>query len=288
MARFIRGLDLFFFFFTVVFTASALGRPAKAIDGGIDAKDGEYPAVFGFSSENPSMDDACTAFLVHARVLLTTAHCLQGSISIDGLANGTDIRRNKTRGYAPKVGRFAPNPSFTPPLSASTQDEKRSAAANDIGYIVLKEDASDIAPLPVYVSDDGSSIDALNGVDTKLIGYGLDRWSQVRDGLEAGTLEGLRSGVKKIGRKQVTSVDAIGFLKMGGQAFGSLPGDSGGPVLSTVNGHETVVALNHGMNLTRGSGGIVYDSTIATLLTKKNLCWVEANSGIHFTHLDCF
>jgi hypothetical protein len=162
-------------------------------------------------------------------------------------------------------------------------------------------EAAEITPYPVYVSSDSPSMMRLDHLDTKFVGYGAENWESSGDYSHA------KFGVKHIGQKTVSSVE-LGFFWMEGEETGALPGDSGGPIFAEIDGETKVIGLNHAM--TSGTKIVpvldrhgqpkidrkgnpkteevtIYGSTIGTMLTRDNLCWVVQDSKVEIPGVDC-
>lgn len=285
-------------FATVLLTSSVIAS-ATMIDGEV-VKPGEHPAVFGLKLDSTETEGACTAFLVAPKLLLTAAHCLKSIESLKLVANGTDLNYGKTQGERLSPIKFGPHPVYTTVYPGMSTSERNRNAANDIGYIALK-DPTAITPLPIYMTTNEASMRALYRLEATLVGYGAIKFR----GMNA-DYAGSEKLVKHMGRNTITRIQP-GFLWMDGEKNGALPGDSGGPEMAVINGTVKVFGINHGMQgktvetkrvIKRGphkgeieiktsSNPKEYGFTIGTMLTQSNLCWVIKDSGQKIPGIQC-
>ncbi len=293
---------------SLLLSALLLGHLSGAhemIIGGEIAKVAEFPGVVLLKmSESGGVgamgwEGSCTGFLVHPKLILTAAHCLQGHTHIDSISNGVKGSGKDSAKF--REDEINSRPDFVLPSSDRTDAQRKEAASKDIGYVVLREEipADVIAPIEIYVTSDSPSMNRLANLDATLVGYGATRWEK------SGNYEGASTGTKKIGHKKITDFEN-GFIRLAGAEGGALPGDSGGPILATIDGKLKVVALNHGMTpeqkqKTDKHGNPKFDkkgapimeltgnygATIGTMLTKDNLCWVERTAKIDLPGVEC-
>lgn len=286
------------------FALTAIGLLAAyqghAVLDGRPTQPGEFPAVFGYEASlrdqapsaigGGSTRGNCTAFLVHPKLLLTAAHCVNHAMSVNSAANGPEPGGKKSeRGTSMKISEFKSHPDFVDMTPTSTTDEKVKSAENDIAYLVLRNEITQITPYPLYVASGNRQMQNLQSLEATVVGYGATKWS------ESGDYSSARSGVKHTGSKPITRL-ARGYFYLDGEKHSPLPGDSGGPVLIGSGAQMRVAGIVHGgFNGTkivlnkRGKEKKVATSgaVIATMLTPKLLCWVEKESKIDLADVEC-
>ena len=271
---------------------------AAPILGGKTVDGDEYPAIYGMkmtvrAGTGPTGGNTtlCTAFLVAPRLLITAAHCLRDTVSIDGITHEESVES----GDGPVAESFLANPDYFPtPSRAPDEDEKRSGRA-DIGYVVLEKPVRNVVPLEVAVSDTDSGMNSLVGKTATLVGYGASVWES------SGIYDGSTAGRKRAGNKAVSEV-RNGLFYLIGAENGTLGGDSGGPMLIESGGTLKAAAINHKESDSTKTvlrrkvpfGKKVpqevragYYASIESPLTTANLCWVEKSSGVDIAGVDC-
>lgn len=156
----------------------------------------------------------CTGTLISNRVIVTAAHCLNGTP-----LEGVEVRQGMNGMAGELVGRSIHHVSH---------------GDADLALVLLDRD-SGIAPMAVV----NRNVDSAVGQGIRLVGYGHDR-------------DGVGAGIKRQGETVLNgtvSLDGYGeCLEMGiGTENRSCQGDSGGPSFMTFGGIEYLVgAVSHG------------------------------------------
>jgi hypothetical protein len=294
--------------FVLILLLGSLSRATPFIATGTLATTTDFPAAVSLTMSAPASagadgwDGSCTGFLVAPKLILTAAHCFENNSNVRAITNAPDIHNTKGS-YNFKIGKSGSHPDYVIPSDNMTPKERAAAIRIDIGYVTLREEvpAAVIAPLPVFVTYDSPTMLSLQDLTATLVGYGATEWRS------DGNYSFAKYGVKHFGDKLVTNVQ-LGYILMAGEKNGSLPGDSGGPIVAEIGGMPTAIALNQGMAPGKATvpdtdkAGVVkldrkgkpktketvtYGDSIGTMLTRDNLCWVVNDSKIEIPGLDC-
>jgi hypothetical protein len=169
----------------------------------------------------------CTGILVGPREVLTAAHCTAENIrnsEYEVLVGGTEYRVS-ARYY---------NRNYDPVADAEV------AAPHDLGILLLDRSVSGTSPVPVLAGNPVAVGDSVS-----IYGYGANELSgrPGRDPREEG----------KVGQAIITKTSG-GLLTSNNNTAGAsvCSGDSGGPMIRSVDGASVVVGtLSVGMNQTR-------------------------------------
>lgn len=198
----------------------------QSIVGGINTVMGEYPAVMALFAQLPNEDKGalCTATLVAPKWLIAAAHCVSPQTVGEGVTfkvlRGDDLTKKETAGPILDVAQVYWNQKF---------NSGAVSAGNDISLIELTQEITDTDPIP-YMQDPLPA--NLKGKPIELVGYGLN------DGFgQKG------AGIKRKAEVPLNSFDNL-FVKTGTNGKTICSGDSGGPVLATIDGVTKVIAVN--------------------------------------------
>jgi secreted trypsin-like serine protease len=182
-----------------------------------------YPSIVALYGKKPGAEKGmlCTASVVAPKVLLTAAHCVDPAVAGEGNQYWMLTSHNLTD---------QANPSPRIPVASVHWDPEFSSqnlqGGHDIAVVILSEPTT-LAPLKINRS-------ALSSLpNARLVGYGLNNGQQ-----QTG------AGIKRTAEVPVASIDDKFVVT--GSWFGTTmcSGDSGGPVLATVNGESVIVGVN--------------------------------------------
>ncbi len=219
------------------------------IYGGKKTTSGEWLSTVAITGANGRM--FCSGTAINPRLVITAAHCVQGSdnpnslrvYTGDGTEGGAVSPQYKTVkfAYSPKYGR---NPG----------------GWNDIAYLVLDHDLNLPANAYVPVLTDETEIKELlkAGVTSHIVGFG--------------NRDGGGFGVKYEADAPITTVNDI-EVGIGNNGKDSCQGDSGGPAYGQLKSGEWRVYGIVSRGGACGLGGIWG-------LMHANICWVEKDSGV--------
>jgi secreted trypsin-like serine protease len=200
-----------------------VGEDESAIIGGTPTT-GD-PAIVALLAKDPSKEGAslCTAEIVSPTVVLTAAHCvdpaLVGANATYQVRLAADLTNKDNPGVALAVKSVDWDRQF---------DKNDLQNGHDIAVAILQEPTT-IKPLPV---NRGALPSSLRNSNVRIVGYGLNNgFAQTG------------AGIKRTATTKLTSFDAK-FVVTGTNRARICSGDSGGPVLATLNGVETIVGVN--------------------------------------------
>lgn len=204
----------------------ALGRGSEPIIGGkIDDND---PAVVLLISypQDESTFYTCTASVIAPTLLLTAAHCVDAP-SHPGYSFGAFL--------GPDASAFATVAALKPQLVAAKSaiahpqyDANASNYPADIGVVILSSSVQ-ATPLPIELA----ALDAgIAGEPSRIVGYGETKYQQY-------------NARKYEAATTVVGLDPDGHtVVVGDAAHHTCIGDSGGPALVMMGGHETIIGVD--------------------------------------------
>ena len=211
-------------------SASHPGEPTGSVGAPIvgGVADTGDPAVVEFDVTTDNGGD-CTAEFIATTVLLTAAHCV-----LDDSGNpiaGAQYRiyqgDNENNAGASDwtyidAKNVHPNPAYD-----------NSTSANDVAVLVLDTPIA-VVPLPINTQPLAAS---LVGSQVRIVGYGSNVQGKAAEGNNSGF--GIKRQLTTTLRDIQSDVLLVG--NTGGQAC---DGDSGGPVLLSINGVETIIGID--------------------------------------------
>lgn len=270
--------------------ALTLLSPSFGIWNGIPtAAENSYPAVFYLALDSVYQGGVrgphdCTGTLVHPRLILTAAHCLENDARFLYGVNGVSKRglnqwiidNDKTlpeNGMVIKssdVEKLVYNPRFTQRGLGYA-----GKISQDFGYILLKNPITTITPASVRSYSSEKDVE-LNLKNQKLdvIGFGYpDPSLDPRH-----KLYGLKLKGQKVA--SIANYDYIQTLR-GNQA--PLEGDSGGAAF--LANSSTLVGIITGS--TDGSTTEANHVSNYATLSSRTVCWIQKSSGVVFSNAAC-
>jgi len=218
------------------------------ISGGNVAGECQFPGVVAFRAGETS----CSGSIIHPRVMVTAAHCIEGGVPARirfGESYSGDERRSD-------IERCEPHPDY-----AASQ-----SAADDIGYCVLVEPATELAPIPLLAGCETEHLQV--GTIAAIVGFGVPE-------------DGGSFGRKRYAFTTVASeLHADGTIEIGDDGANGCIGDSGGPALVQLPDGTWRVAGVFSRGPLCGGGPNTFR------VPGDRLAWIEERSGFDVT--PCF
>jgi secreted trypsin-like serine protease len=218
------------------------------IYGGVKTKAGEWLSTVALVSGGRMF---CTGSAIHPQLVITAAHCIQGSSlpSRIGVYVGEGSEGGRVEAQH-KVVKMAYSPKYS----------RNVDGWNDIAYLVLDKplDLPESAYIPVLTDADETEELLQTGLNAFLVGFGN------RDGGGFGVKYEVDVEITKVGDNEVS---------LGHSGKDSCQGDSGGPAFAKLKNGEWRVFGVVSRGGACGTGGI-YGRMNA------NICWIQEDSGV--------
>jgi V8-like Glu-specific endopeptidase len=219
------------------------------IYGGKKTKAGEWLNTVAITSGSGRM--FCSGTVVHPRLVITAAHCVQG------MSNPNSLRVYTGEGV--EGGQVSPQYKAVK-FDSSPKYGRNPGGWNDIAYIVVDKDIQvpSSAIVPILTDEEEAAELLKKGATSRIVGFG--------------NRNGGGFGVKYETDAAVTSVNK-NEVSIGNNGKDSCQGDSGGPAFGQLaNGQWRVygVVSRGGACGTGGIYGIM----------SANICWIQEDSGV--------
>ncbi len=222
---------------------------ALKIYGGKKTKAGEWLNTVAITNSSGRM--FCSGTVVHPRLVITAAHCVQGT------SNPSSLRVYTGEGV--EGGSVSPQYKGVK-FAASPKYGRNPGGWNDIAYIVVDKDIAipSSSIVPILTDADETAELLKKGVNSRIVGFGN------RNGGGFGVKYETDAGITSVNDNEVS---------IGSNGKDSCQGDSGGPAFGQLANGEWRVYGVVSRGGACGTGGIYG-------LMSANICWAQDDSGV--------
>ncbi len=204
-------------------SVESLGQTSDPVVGGTTYAG--HPAVMEVMIDGSGYYGTCTGTLIAPDVVLTAAHCMEDYAKNSETARVANVQipnRDDATQWT-SVASVEVHPTWW--------TQKYINEGHDCSILKLSHPITGVTPIPVYRGGANYATDVAVGNGVSLIGYGNNVGSP-----------GTGAGTKRKASANVVSIED-GVIQAGRAGTTTCQGDSGGGLLSTINGVEQVIGI---------------------------------------------